>query len=260
MAEARLQKILADAGIASRRKAEDIILSGRVRVNGKTVRELGTKADPSKDRIDVDGQAITAEQTITVLMNKPRGVVCTLSDPEGRQTIREIIHRIKARIYPVGRLDYNTSGALLLTNDGELAHALTHPRHKVPKTYLVKFRGAVGEPILEKWRNGIELEDGVTKPAEVFRTEEEDNFTWLQVTIYEGRNRQIRRMAEATGLDLVKLKRLSFADLTIDGLRIGEYRDLTGKETMRLRRDYLNPAKKVEDKRKLKSAGNPDEY
>lgn len=241
----RLQKVLASAGVASRRKAEEIIKEGRVRVNGRVVTELGEKVDPVKDKIEVDGHTISAEKTVTVLLNKPRGVVCTVSDPEGRETVLDLVSKIKARLYPVGRLDFATSGALLLTNDGELSYALTHPKHEVEKTYLLKIKGQVTEEILQKWRDGVDIGDVVTRPAQVFKVEEEENYTWVEMTIKEGRNRQIRRMAEAVGLEVNKLKRISFAGLTIEKLRVGHYRELTTKELARLKRDYVNPVKKT---------------
>lgn len=252
----RLQKVIADAGIASRRAAETIILEGRVRVNGKTVRELGTRVDPHKDRIAVDDRTIQAERTITVLLNKPRGVVCTADDPEGRETVVDLVKKIKARLYPVGRLDFATSGALLLTNDGALAHALTHPKFGVEKTYLLKVSGDVEESVLEKWRQGVDIGDVVTRPAIVSTVEREENYTWVEVTISEGRNRQIRRMAEATGLDVIKLKRVSFAGLTIEHLKIGQYRHLTARELARLKRDYVN---KISPKRKGSAANDSQE-
>jgi 23S rRNA pseudouridine2605 synthase len=249
MIQQRLQKILAAAGVASRRKAEEIILAGRVRVNGEIVRELGSKADPARDRIEVDGRLVLAEDPVVLVLNKPRGVVSTASDPEGRETVVDLVREIGARIYPVGRLDYGTSGALLLTNFGELAHALTHPRFGVEKIYLVKVRGPVPNAVLDRWRKGVELEDGKTKPAEVFKVEENDSYTWIQIAITEGRNRQIRRMAEATGLDVSKLKRVSFAGITIEGIRPGQWRELTDRELSRLKRDHLNPARRQERKR-----------
>ncbi|MCP4604389.1 MAG: rRNA pseudouridine synthase [Proteobacteria bacterium] len=241
----RLQKILAAAGVASRRKAEEIILDSRVRVNGRIVKELGAKADPRKDRIEVDGRALVKETPVTLLMNKPRGVVCTASDPEGRETVIDLVKGVKTRIFPVGRLDFGTSGALLLTNDGDLAYALTHPSCQVAKTYLVKIRDGVSEEVLKQWRTGVDIGDVVTRPAEVFRVEEDANFTWIEVTIREGRNRQIHRMGDATGLTVLKLKRIAFAGLTITGIKIGKYRELTSRESTRLRRDYLNPSKET---------------
>ena len=242
MTDSRLQKLIAQAGIASRRKAEEIITEGRVRVNGKVVTELGFKADPKHDRIEVDGKPLEGEAVITVLMNKPRGVVCTVTDPEGRPTVMDFVKNINVRVFPVGRLDFATSGALLLTNDGALSFALTHPKHKVEKIYLVKVEGAVKETTLQQWRDGVDIGDGVTQPAEVFKAEEDENFTWIHVTLREGRNRQIRRMAEATGLTVKKLKRISFAGLTIDRIRVGEYRVLSALEIRKLKEKYNIPS------------------
>jgi len=239
----RLQKALALAGVASRRKSEEMIEKGQVKVNGRVIKELGTKVDPKKDRIEVGGKILsTAEKQVTVLMNKPRGIVCTVSDPEGRETVIDLIKNHKERLFPVGRLDFATSGALILTNDGALAYALTHPKHDVEKTYLLKVKGSVNEQTLEKWRKGVDIGDVVTRPAQVFKVEEETNFTWIEVTIKEGRNRQIRRMGEATGLEINKLKRVAFAGLTISGLKVGQYRALTEKELFKLYRDHVKTA------------------
>jgi len=244
MTQERLQKILAAAGVASRRKAEEIILAGRVRVNGRVVAELGAKADATRDHIEVDGRAVLSEPPVVLVLNKPRGVVSTASDPEGRETVVDLVKGIRARVYPVGRLDFATSGALLLTNDGELAHALTHPRFGVEKIYLLKIKGRAPQRVLDSWRKGVELEDGKTRPADVFKIEESDAYTWVRIGLREGRNRQIRRMAEAVGLEVNKLKRVAFAGITIEGLRPGEWRELTDREIARLKRDYLNPARR----------------
>jgi 23S rRNA pseudouridine2605 synthase len=253
----RLQKVLAAAGVASRRKAEEIITAGRVRINGAIVTEMGTKVDPRRDRIEVDGRVVAAERFVTVVLNKPRGVVSTVRDPEGRPTVSELVRDLGARLYPVGRLDWATSGALLMTNDGDLAHALTHPKFGVEKTYHVKLQGAVGEHVLDAWRTGVKLDDGaVTRPAQaVFRVEESEGGTWIQITIQEGRNRQIRRMAEATGVTVSKLKRVSFAGITIDGVPLGTYRELSEKEIARLKRDHVNPARRdtARQKRRTKA-------
>ncbi len=243
MPQDRLQKLIAQSGVASRRKAEELITEGRVRVNGKVVTALGTKADLSRDRVEVDGKSLSFEKQVTLLMNKPRGVVCTSSDPEGRATVLELVKGLSERLYPVGRLDFATSGALLLTNDGALSYALTHPKHSVEKVYLLKISGPVLETVLEEWRQGVDIGDVTrTRPAEVFRVEEEENYTWIEVTIREGRNRQIRRMAEATGLVVIKLKRVAFAGLTIEGIKVGEYRVLGEKELLKLRQHYHIPS------------------
>lgn len=257
MTAERLQKVLARAGVASRRRAEELVAAGRVRVNGAVVAEMGVKVDPRRDRIEVDGRVVAAERFVTVVLNKPRGVVSTVRDPEGRPTVAELVRGVGARLYPVGRLDWATSGALLMTNDGDLAHALTHPRFGVEKKYHVKLKGAVGEHVLDAWRRGVRLDDGsVTRPAvEVFRVEESEGGTWIQIAIREGRNRQIRRMAEATGVELTKLKRVSFAGVTIEGVPLGEYRELTDKEIARLKRDHVNPARREDANRKRRDAG-----
>ncbi len=260
MTKQRLQKIIAQAGLASRRKSEEIIMEGRVRVNGKVIRELGAKADPFSDRVEVDGRTLLLETPVTLLMNKPRGVVCTASDPEGRDTVVDLAKDVKARVYPVGRLDFATSGALLLTNDGALSYALTHPKHHVEKTYLLKVAGRVSEEVLELWRTGVDIGDIVTRPAQVFRVEQEENYTWIQVTIHEGRNRQIRRMGEATGIDVRKLKRVSFAGLTIEGLKVGQYRILGARELTKLKQRFNIASENPKDDRpKKKRAAKPRE-
>jgi len=256
MTAERLQKVLAGAGVASRRKAEEIVAAGRVRVNGAIVTEMGVKVDPRRDRIEVDGRAIAAEKFVTVILNKPRSVVSTVRDPEGRPTVAELVRDVGARMFPVGRLDWATSGALLMTNDGDLAFSLTHPKFGVEKTYHVKLQGTIGEEVLDAWRKGVRLDDGaVTRPAQaVFRVEASEGGSWIQITIKEGRNRQIRRMAEASGVVVTKLKRISFAGISIEGVPIGTYRELTEKELARLKRDHLNPARQdtVRQKRRAR--------
>ncbi|MGZ3455644.1 MAG: pseudouridine synthase, partial [Polyangiales bacterium] len=244
MAEDRLQKILARGGIASRRAAESLIQEGRVRVNGKVVTELGTKADPRKDRIEVDGEKVVAEHVVYYVLHKPRGFVTTMSDPEGRPAIRELLkpYEISERIFPVGRLDFNTSGVLLLTNDGAFSDGLLHPRKAVPKTYVVKVHGKM-EPRtdLDIWRNGVMLEDGKTLPAEAKFIRHEEGKTWFEITIKEGRNQQIRRMGEATGFRVMRLARVSFAGITSEDLRPGELRPLTYEELVELKKEYGVP-------------------
>ncbi len=245
MAVDRLQKILAHAGVASRRAAETYIREGRVRVNGRVVTELGTRADAHRDKIEVDGRRIVQEKPAYYLVHKPREVVTTLSDPEGRQTLGELLDRVPERVYPVGRLDYHTSGILLVTNDGDMTDALLHPKRKVPKVYVAKLKGHIGVPELDRLRNGVELDDGyTTKPAEVFVIREEPKNTWVQITLTEGKNRQIHRMAEAIGHPVQRLTRQSFAGLTLEGLRPGQWRPLQTKELAKLKKQYLNPARK----------------
>lgn len=242
MASERLQKLLAQAGVASRRAAEELITAGRVRVNGRIVTELGSRADAHKDKIEVDGRRVVAEKPAYYVLHKPREVVTTLDDPEGRTTIRDLIKAVPERVFPIGRLDYHTSGVLLLTNDGSLADALLHPRKQVPKTYVAKVQGKLEVPELDKLRNGVVLDDGTkTAPAELFVIREEGNHTWLQITIGEGKNRQIHRMAEAINRRVMRLSRIEFAGISLDGLRPGQHRPLEMAELNKLKRDYLNP-------------------
>lgn len=239
MAKERLQKILARAGVASRRKAEALIVDGRVRVNGRVVEELGAKADGRRDKIEVDGKRVVGEPLVYYLLNKPREVVSTMSDPQGRPTVQGLLKRVPERVFPVGRLDYHTSGAMLVTNDGELSDALLRPKSGVPKVYAVKMTGHFDVPELDALRNGVTLEDGtVTRKAEVFVLREEKNHTWLQLTLREGMNRQIRRMAEALGRRVMRLSRQSFAGLTVEGLRPGQLRPLKKRELERLKKRY----------------------
>lgn len=245
VAKQRLQKILAAAGVSSRRAAERLIEAGRVRVNGRIVTELGTQADAHRDRIEVDGRRIVGEKPVYYLLHKPREVVATLDDPQGRQTVADLLRRIPERVYPVGRLDYHTSGALLVTNDGEMAQALLKPAGKVPKVYAVKVRGQLDERDLSALRNGVTLDDGYrTQPADVFVLREEGRNTWLQITLTEGKNRQIRRMGTAIGHPVQRIARLAFAGIDTEGLRPGQLRPLTTKEVDDLKKHYLNPRKR----------------
>jgi 23S rRNA pseudouridine2605 synthase len=237
----RLQKIIARAGLASRRAGEDIILAGRVRVNGRVVTELGTKADPFADKIEVDGQRLVAEQPRYVVLHKPRGVVSTLSDPEGRPSVGDLLKGTGGRLYPVGRLDFATSGVLLATNDGEFANGLLHPRGGVPKTYVVKVNGVMDEEAIDRWRTGVTLDDGKTLPAAVRMLRHEDGKTWFEITLREGKNQQIRRMGEATGFPVMRLARLSFAGVTSEDLRPGEWRPLTLDELLEIRKQFGVP-------------------
>ena len=259
MKSERLQKILARAGVASRRHAEEMITSGRVRVNGHVVSELGAKADPANDRIEVDGQRLVAENLVYYIFHKPRGVVSTMSDPEGRPSVKESLARfpnIKARVFPVGRLDFATSGALLITNDGEFMNGLLHPRTDVPKTYIVKVSGKMMDAHLESWRTGVSLSDGMTKAADVKFDRFEDDKTWFYVTLTEGRNQQIRRMGEATGYPVMRLSRISFAGITTEGLAPGSLRAITREELQDLRKRYGVPRKLPVGSEDLKQLGN----
>lgn len=241
MSAERLQKIIARAGLSSRRGAEALITAGRVRVNGKIVDELGAKADPRQDKIEVDGKRIEAENLVYVVFHKPKNVVSTLSDPEGRPTVAEYVKDVPARVYPVGRLDFATSGVLLMTNDGDFAQGMLHPRRKVPKTYVVKLDKEVQPEELDPWRQGMELEDGKTLPAEAFILRHENGKSWIQVTLTEGRNHQVRRMAAATGFLAMRLARTAFAGIDHEGLRPGQWRPLTVDELKKLKQTYGVP-------------------
>jgi 23S rRNA pseudouridine2605 synthase len=240
----RLQQVLAQAGVSSRRAAERLITEGRVRVNGRIVRELGTRANPDRDRVEVDGKRLVSERPVYFIMHKPRGVVTTLDDPEGRKSVKDLLRNVSERVFPVGRLDFHTSGALLLTNDGALAQALLHPTRAVPKTYNAKLEGEVDARRLELLRAGVTLEDGAkTGPAEVNVLRHEGKSTSLEITISEGRNRQIHRMGEAIGRSVIRLTRISFAGLTIEGLRAGQMRPLTPPELAELKQKYVQDAR-----------------
>ena len=235
----RLQKIISAAGVASRRKAEELITSGLVQVNGQTVTELGAKADAGKDHIRVNGKLLKfSGHHVYILLNKPKGYVTTLSDPEGRPTIVDLLHGVKQRVYPVGRLDYASEGLLLLTNDGELANALTKAASHVPKTYLVKVSGQPSDAAIEQLRAGIELPDrkGIhsrTAPAGIQLVHKSEN-PWYEVTLIEGRNRQIRAMFEQTGHHVEKLKRVRYGPFTLD-VHPGKHRNLSPEEVEQLR-------------------------
>jgi pseudouridine synthase len=231
----RLQKILSQAGIASRRAAERLIAEGRVAINGQTVREMGVKADPAADDIRVDGRRVrTAARHRYILLNKPAGYVTTRSDPQRRRTVMDLLGGVREYVYPVGRLDYDTDGLLLLTNDGDLAAWLTHPRHQIDRTYEARVAGIPDEDALERLRRGVPLDGRRTLPAEV-RLVGRSHDAVLQITIREGRNRQVRRMLEAVGHPVQKLKRTRIGPLADRRLKAGEWRDLSDAEVRTLK-------------------------
>jgi 23S rRNA pseudouridine2605 synthase len=234
-AAVRLQKYISDSGITSRRKAEDMIVQGLVEVNGEVVRTLGTKVDPASDVVVVDGTTVDHSQVekMYILLHKPRGCMTTVSDPEGRPTVMDFVKDIPLRIYPVGRLDYLSEGLLLMTNDGEVANMVMHPRHNVVKVYEVKVFGSVTEPLLKKLRAGVQTEDGFLKPKSVRVIKQLPTKTWLEFRLEEGKNREIRRLCEAVGLTVDKLKRVAIGLVTIDGIAPGKYRYVVKKELMR---------------------------
>jgi len=227
----RLQKLISAAGITSRRASEELILAGRVTVNGTVITELGSKADPACDTITVDGKALTiAAKRLYILLYKPVGYMTTLDDPEGRPLVTELLKELGERVYPVGRLDYNTEGLLLLTNDGEWANHLMHPRHEVEKEYHVRVRGKVHRSQLDQLAGGVDIEGRKTATARVSMIKEGEQNDWFSLTIHEGRNRQVRRMCEAVSLSVVRLRRVRYGMLSLDALKPGEFRFLTEAE------------------------------
>ena len=235
MAEERLQKVLAHAGVASRREAETMIVAGRVAVDGTVVRELGTKVDPESAQITGDGRSIRPEKLEYWAVHKPVGVISTVDDPEGRDTARSLVPT-KARVYPVGRLDADSSGLLLFTNDGEMTNRLTHPRYGHAKVYRVLVGGYPGEEILEQLRRGVTLEDGPTAPARIDFDHTTATGTWLEITLREGRKRQIRRMVESVGYTVGHLKRISIGPVKLGSLESGRARELSEREVELLKR------------------------
>ncbi|HLB24705.1 MAG TPA: pseudouridine synthase [Nitrospirota bacterium] len=240
MALERIQKILSSAGICSRREAEALIIEGKVKVNGHVVSEMGFKADPEKDTIKVGNRVVRGggggQKKLYLLMNKPKGFVSTLEDPEGRKTVIDLLGRLGARVYPVGRLDYDTEGLLLLTNDGDFANAVMHPSREVPKTYEVKVHGVMSDGDLRRLAGGIKLPDGVTAPAAVAKMKLTDSNSWIRITIHEGRYRQVRRMCEAVGHQVLKIKRTKVGPLDLRGVPLGMHRELTPSEVSALLR------------------------
>lgn len=239
----RLQKVLARAGIASRRKAEELIVAGRVRVDGRVVSELGVKVDARHSRVEVDGRRVVAEPPTYIVLHKPRGVMCTLSDPEGRRTVADLVRGVGTRVVPVGRLDYHTSGVLLMTNDGDFASGIAHPRKAVPKVYVAKVQGVVDAAALERFGQSIVIDGRPTQPAAVKLLRIEEGKSWLEITLREGKNRQVRRLGESVGFAVMRLARTAHAGITSDGLRPGQWRHLTVDELKELKQAYGVPGR-----------------
>jgi 23S rRNA pseudouridine2605 synthase len=235
---------LARAGIASRREAERMILEGRVRVHGEVIDELGFKVDPEKDPIRVDGKRLLHfEPKVTILLNKPRGYVSTVKDPQERRTVMDLLKKVKWRVYPVGRLDYDAEGLLLLTNDGDLAHILSHPRFSIPRTYLAKVNGVPDGKDLDRLMGGVMLEDGRARATSVSIVRQSEKKSWIRIVVTEGRNHLVKRMFSAVRHPVLKLNRVAFGPISLRDLSIGQYRYLTAEEMKALS--------------KLTSHGNP---
>ena len=230
----RLQKVIANSGICSRRKAEELIVAGKVEVNGKIITELGTKVD-GKDEIIVDGKILQKEEHVYFLLNKPRGIITSASDEKGRTTVVDLIDTDK-RIYPVGRLDYDTTGVLILTNDGEFANLIMHPKNEIDKVYLAKVEGIATGSEIKKLENGVAV-DGVilaSSRAKLKKVNKEKEESFIELTIHEGKNHQVKKMLESVGLPVIKLTRERIAFLTVNKLKSGEYRKLSNKEISQL--------------------------
>lgn len=233
----RLQKVIAHAGITSRRKAEELIVAGRVSVNGQIVKELGVQVS-AKDRVEVDGVPIEQESPVYYMLYKPRGVISAVTDDKKRKVVLDFFTEVPERLYPIGRLDYDTSGLLLLTNDGDLSQKLMHPKHEVDKVYVAKVKGIADKKQLLPLSRGIRIEGKKTAPArfEILSTDAATQTSIVQLTIHEGRNHQVKNMLKAVGLPVQKLKREMYGSLTLAGLRPGEYRELTIKEVNELKK------------------------
>ena len=231
--EERLQKYLANAGVASRRKCEELILEGKIKVDGKVITELGSKVIPGINKVEYNNKLVTLnEEKVYVLLNKPIGYVTTVKDQFDRDKVTDLIKGIKENLLPVGRLDMYTSGALILTNDGDFIYKVTHPKHEIEKTYNATIRGIVKEDEIDKLRKGVKIEDYITKPAQVkiLKIDKENNISRLQITIHEGKNRQVRKMCEAIDKKVLALHRAKIGDVDVKNLEIGKWRYLTKKE------------------------------
>ena len=236
MEQVRLQKFLANAGIASRRKCEELILDGKVFVNGKAVTELGTKIDQNVDKVTYCGKEVkNNEKKVYILLNKPIGYVTTVKDQFDRDTVLNLV-KVKERVVPVGRLDMYTSGALVLTNDGEFVYKVTHPKHEITKTYTVTVKGIITNEEVEKLRNGVQIDDYITKPAKVkiLKKDTEKDISRLEITIHEGKNRQVRKMCEAVNRKVIALHRSKIGDIGVKDLELGKWRFLSQKEVEKI--------------------------
>ncbi len=254
MSTERIQKVIARSGVASRREAEQKVLEGRVTVNGETIYRPGHPVDPLADLIKVDGEPLpTPARHVYYVVHKPRGYVTTRNDPQGRKEVVSLVEHLRVRVEPVGRLDINTTGALLMTNDGALAHRLTHPSSRVPKRYMAKVWRTPSDKTLNRIRRGIPLDDGRTAPCKVRIVEQTDSSNaWVEITVTEGRNRLIRRIFEKVGHPVSKLRRESFATISVRGMEPGQLRMLTGEEVQRLR--------DIADGRTASEAGHGSRY
>lgn len=263
----RLQKFIADCGVTSRRKAEDLIVAGKVLVNGAIVRELGTKVDPNADIVEVNGQSLDYQRVDKhyIVLHKPRCYMTTLNDPEGRKTVLDLVKEIPERIYPVGRLDYLSEGLLLMTNDGDMANLIIHPSTNITKVYEVKVFGAITEALLKKLRNGVETTEGFLKPKSVRIIKQLPTKTWLEFRLTEGKNREIRRICEAVGVTIDKLKRIAIGGLTVEGIAPGNWRYLSKRQlldaiginedgSLSQEIEYWSPKKTIDLKRKAPQA------
>ena len=235
--EIRLQKLLADAGIASRRKSEEMILDGRVAVNGKVIRQLGVKVDPENSEVQVDGEVITRQKSkIYLALNKPRGILSTLSDPDNRPHLGDLLQDRHERLFHVGRLDKDSEGLLLLTNDGELAHRATHPSFSLPKNYLLELRGNISKEVADAFRQGVELDDGMAKVDKLTVLPGQPGRTLFDVVIHDGRNQILRRMATATGATIERLIRIGMGPIKLGELTPGKWREIKGAELISLQK------------------------
>lgn len=235
--EERLQKFLANQGVCSRRKAEEYILDGKVKVNGQVVTELGTKIDPEKDKIIFNEKPVlTNAKKVYILLNKPIGYVSTVKDQFNRPTVIELLKKVEESVVPVGRLDMYTSGALILSNDGDFIYQVTHPKHEIDKTYQVTIKGKIVAEEIEKLKNGVDIGDYITKPAlvRIMKIDEEKNISRIEITIHEGKNRQVRRMCEAIDKKVLALHRSKVGNIGVKDLKLGEFRYLTDREVKQI--------------------------